>query len=128
MSARRREESGDYYRGFIAGQSAAREEFERTLVVLREENSTFRKIAEGASARADSLVAELAKSIVVSAPPPRAPAMPTVPIAPTSKDPIRGLGDVFAPVDFTDPDSTFKNIDEASLLFPSTDGGQGAEA
>ena len=64
MSAPKKAKSGDYYEGFAAGHAAARSEcradFERVLAVLREENATYRKIAEGAPAeiRRDPRVVE----------------------------------------------------------------------
>jgi hypothetical protein len=96
--------------------------FERTLTILREENSTLRRMLEQATKRADDLAGELARSFVLGAfgPDTRRPTI-TAPVR-TSRDAVPGLGNVFDPVALGDPRGTFATEDEASLLFPSTNG------
>jgi len=112
------------------GKNLERQErhFERTLAILREENSTLRRLFELTTNRADNLAGELARSLVVGAfgPDARRPTM-AVPHPPTSRDPINGLGNVLDPVPFDDPRGQFKSEAEASLLFPGTNGDAAAE-
>lgn len=108
-------------------REAYRQDFERTLAILREENSTMRRLFEMATTRADALAADLARQIVLAQAPPVGPTGPPLRTR-TSRDPIAGLGNVFDPVKIGDPDGLFATLDEASLLFPSTDGGGEAEA
>lgn len=94
---------------------AQRDDFERTLTVLREENSTLRRMLEAAQRRQDDLLAELVKSLATSA----APARPPLTVAPpkrTSKDPIEGLGNVLDPVGYDHPMASFTNERAASLM------------
>lgn len=116
----------------LTGQlSAQREGFERTSAVLREENTTLRRMLEASHRRAEELSLELTKAFAIGGVGPNgtlaARREPTAPRAQTSRDPIRGLGDIFAPVKLGDPDGTFKTEDEATLLFPSTNGDRGVE-
>lgn len=108
-----------------------REGFERTTAVLREENATLRRMLEGAQRRGDELSLELTKALAIGGVGPNGTLTsrrePTPSRPATSRDPIRGLGDIFAPVPLGDPDGTFKELADASLLFPSTNGDQGVE-
>lgn len=125
-------------RGYLAGHAtgqlegarqtrdAYRQDFERTLAVLREENSTMRRLFEAATTRADTLAAEMARQIVLAQAPVSTAVVP--PRARTSRDPIAGLGNVLDPVPIGDPDGLFATLDEASLLFPSTAGAEGETA
>lgn len=101
--------------------------FERTLAVLREENTTLRKLLEAAHQRTDQQATELTRLLATSAVPRMAPNVPTVPPRPrTSRDPIDGLGNVFDPVDYKDPRGMFKSEQEAALvptIFPTTENG-----
>lgn len=105
----------------------AREDFERTLVVLREENSTLRRMLEAAATRADALLTELAKSVAVQPTPKPAPA-PVADRRPTSKDPIEGLGNVLDPVDFGHHAATFNSPRAASLMLADDESPDGAAA
>jgi len=105
-------------------RDAYRTDFERTLAILREENSTMRRMFEAAALRADNLAAEMARQIVLAQAPPH-PALVSAEAPRTSRDPIHGLGNVFAPVPLGDPDGTYATEEEASLLFPSTAGTEG---
>lgn len=111
--------------------AAARREwrdiFERTLCVLREENSTLRRMLEQSNSRADSLALDLARAVVVQAPA-ITPQVASVPPRRTSRDPIEGLGNIFAPVDYTHPDATFGNERAASLMQAEEDEPDGATA
>lgn len=93
-----------------------RETFERTLCVLREENSTLRRMLEQSNARADTLALDLARAVVVQTPV-VTPQLASVPPRRTSRDPIEGLGNVFAPVPFDHADSTFNDARAASLMY-----------
>lgn len=116
-----------WHLGYVAGHDGAladlaatldraREGYERTLAVLREENSTLRRMVEASNSRGDSLTTELARSLVVQPTPPPVLAAPTLIRRPTSPDPIRGLGNVLDPVKIGDPDGEFESIDAASLM------------
>lgn len=101
--------------------------FERTLAVLREENSTLRRLCEQTAQRADALAAETIRALVAQSgvgPDARRPVMaerPDPPARPrTSRHPIPGLGNVLDPVPLGDPNGTFASEADASLLFPTT--------
>jgi hypothetical protein len=104
----------------VSGRTEAREDFERTVAVLREENSTWRRAFEAATARADALLTELTRSVAgiqpVAAPPP-VPAPPRR----TTKDPIDGLGNVLDPVPLGDPMGMFTTERAASLMLADED-------
>lgn len=131
-----------WHAGFLAGHASTLEgtqgalessrlDSERTLAVLREENSTLRRMLEATAARADTLTTELARSLVMTAPAPRpgglTPPPPAVRV-PTSPDPIRGLGNILDPVPFTDPDGEFRSVEAASLMAVEEDDGHHAAA
>lgn len=97
--------------------ATARTDFERTLAVLREENSTLRRMLEAASQRADGLALEIAKSMVIQATPPPQP----VEVKRTSRDPIAGLGSIFDPVAHDHPEATFTDARAASLMAAEED-------
>jgi len=100
----------------------AHDNFERTLAVLREENSMLRRVLETASARADQLTTEYVRALAMN-PMPGGPTPPP-PIAgrrPTSPDPIRGLGNVLDPVKIGDPDGEFSSLRAASLMAAEED-------
>lgn len=109
-----------------AALASARAEFERTLIVLREENSTLRRMLEAAATRADTLLTELARSLVVQATP--APTPGPRPRLPVSADPIRGLGNVFDHLKPGDPDGEFASLAAASLMAAEDDDGAAATA
>lgn len=101
-----------------------RADFERTLTVLREENSTLRRMVEAQSARADMLLLELTKSTVhaVNSAPINTGGPPvTATRRPTSADPIRGLGNVLDPVKLGHPDGEFTSEAAASLMAAEDD-------
>jgi hypothetical protein len=121
-------------RGVLDALRASREEtqdlrreqrtgFERTLAVLREENSTLRRLCEQTAQRADALTAETIRALVAQSAPLR-PVMAERPDPParsrTSRHPIPGLGNVLDPVPLGDPNGTFASEADASLLFPTT--------
>jgi len=91
--------------------------YERTLTVVREENSTLRRMLEAAQARADAATAELVRSLAVTAAAPAAPLRAAPPAGRTSRDPIEGLGNILDPVPFGDPNGMFSNERAASLMF-----------
>lgn len=96
---------------------AGRVEYERTLAVLREENSTLRRMLEATQRRADDATAELVKSLATSTRPVAAPLAAVPPAAArTSRDPIKGLESMFDPVPFDHPLSSFTNERAASLM------------
>jgi hypothetical protein len=103
-----------------------RADFERTLAVLREENSTLRRMLEAASRRADDLSVALAKSVVVQATP--LPAPPSIPRKRTSAEAIQGLGNLLDPVPFGDTTGLFDNARAASLMAAEDDDGAAATA
>ena len=103
----------------------ARADYERTLAVLREENSTLRRMLEASSARADTLTLELAKTVVVQ-PTPR-PAPPSISRR-ASRDPIPGLGNLLDPVPFGDAAGSFATEAAASLMGAEDDGPAAATA
>jgi hypothetical protein len=120
---------GAFHAGFSAGHRTALEyaqaavdrarvEFERTLAVLREENSTLRRMLEASALRADSLTTEVARSLVVQPTPgPTPPPAALVGLRkPTGRDPIQGLGNVLDPVPIGDPHGEFSSLRAASLM------------
>jgi len=125
-------------RGVLDALRASREEtqdlrreqrtgFERTLAVLREENSTLRRLCEQTAQRADALAAETIRALVAQSgvgPDARRPVIAERPDPParsrTSRHPIPGLGNVLDPVPLGDPNGTFASEADASLLFPTT--------
>ena len=121
--------AGDpFLQGYRLAREEARADFERTLAVLREENSTLRRMLEGASTRADTLATELARSLVMQAPPsPKpGPAVPP-PVRRTSVDPIAGLGNLLDPVKIGAPEGEFETVRAASLMAVTDDDDSGAE-
>jgi len=105
----------------------AREDFERTVAILREENSTLRRMLEATAARADTLSIELARSLVVQAPALR-PAPASVPPRRTSADPIKGLGNVLDPIPLGNPEGEFDSVRAASLMAAEDDDGVASAA
>lgn len=116
-----------YLQGYQAARAECRQDFERTLAVLREENSTLRRMVESASTRADTLATELARSLVIQAPAPKpGPAVPP-PVRRTSPDPIAGLGNLLDPVPLGHPEGEFDRVSAASLMAITDDDASGAE-
>jgi hypothetical protein len=104
----------------------ARADYERTVVVLREENATLRRMLEAAQARVDALTTDLVKSLAVTAPP-----VPTAPASlprRTPTDPIRGLGNLLDEVPFGDPAGSFADATAASIMAAEDDDGAPASA
>ena len=121
-----------WHLGFAAGHNGALGElsatvdgarvyFERTLVVLREENSMLRRVLETASARADQLTTEYVRALVVQPTPAPIATVTAMTRRPTSSDPIRGLGNVLDPVKIGDPDGEFTSLRAASLMAAEED-------
>lgn len=100
-------------------------DFERTLVVLREENATLRRMLETSNARADQLANDLARSVIVSpgftSPGPAGTPVSELPPRRTSTDPVRGVGNMLDPVPFTDPMGEFTDARAASLMAADED-------
>lgn len=92
-----------------------REHFERTVAVLREENSTLRRMLEAAQRRQDELLGELVKSLATTAAPARQP-LASAPPKRTSRDPIDGLGNVLDPVPYDHAMASFTSERAASLM------------
>lgn len=117
-----------WHAGFLTGRAMktqeARADFERTLVILREENSTLRRMLEAQTARADQLATDLIRGLAVQAPRITTGGPPVTAIRrPTGKDPIAGLGNVLDPVDFGDPNGQFASAAAASLMAAEEDDG-----
>lgn len=98
--------------------TCTRDTFERTLAVLREENSTLRRLFEAAAARADQLALELTKAVVIQ-PTPRP--LAAVPPRRTSREPVPGVGNVLDPVTLGDPAGMFDTVAAASLMAAEDD-------
>lgn len=99
----------------------ARADFERTVAVLREENSTFRRLLEAADRRIDILLTEVAKASVVTATP--VPAPPSIVKRRTPNDPIRGLENLLDEVPLGHEAGSFDNARAASLMAAEDDDG-----
>jgi len=100
----------------------AHDNFERTLAVLREENSMLRRVLETASARADQLTTEYVRALVVQPTPLPTTQEPRPALhRPTGKDPIKGLGNVLDPVPFGHPEGAFDSQRAASLMAAEED-------
>jgi len=106
--------------------------FERTLAVLREENSTLRRMLEAEGARANQLLLELTKAAVLSAATsvagPAAAHVGSPPPRRTSKDPVPGVGNLLDPVPFGDKAGLFDTEAAASLMAAEDDDGISAAA
>jgi hypothetical protein len=104
-----------------------REDFERTLIVLREENSLLRRLLEAAHRRSDQQAADLTRALTTA--PPARPPLTAPAEAPrrTSKDPL-GVGSLFEPVDYKHPEATFTSADAAALMYAEDEGTDGVSA
>jgi hypothetical protein len=103
----------------------ARADYERTVVVLREENATLRRMLEAAQTRVDALTTDLVKSLAI-VPTPQ-PAPPSV-SRKTSTNPIRGLENLLDPLNLGDPNGEFSSERAASLMAAEDDDGAPASA
>lgn len=112
-----------------SARGEAREDFERTLAILREENSTLRRLLEAQTARADQLAIDLIRGLAVQAPRINTGGPPVTSIRrPTGKDPIAGLGNYLDEVPIGDPNGLFTSAAAASLMAAEEDDGPATAA